>query len=169
MAEFLSDFFTIGSFASDDAERRDTARENSARPAIAEHAYLSAGVGQQRVKEPLLFPVVFRTQPHFTFGSAVIKNPLPSLWHDPVGMSGVWAWKRDTRGFFTGAFIWWRVDVYVLDDADASGSQYLHAQASTKVQHFLAFSGIAFKDLPKTSSDTLTPRTSGLNDYTSGD
>ncbi len=103
--------------------RRAAAAENTSRPATVEVKHVSTGLGQQRVKEPLIFPVVFRTEPHFTQGSAVILNPDPKVWADPIGTAGVYAWKRDKRGFFLGAYCWVRVDMSRLDGGIIADNQ----------------------------------------------
>lgn len=142
---------------SDDVSRADTLRQNSTRPASAEITYISNGVGQQRVHTPIIFPVIFRTEPHFTFGSAVIHNPNPKIWHDPIGQSGVYAWVRDSRGFFTGATIWVRVEVHPI----VAGTALMVPPVTC--QHYLTFTGLAFKDIPSNSLlPDLQPRTVGL-------
>lgn len=165
MSEFRATFHFVENSQDDDANRAKAAKENAARSAVAEMTYISTGVTQQRVKTPITFPVIFRTEPHLSTGSAVVKNPAPTEWHDPVGHLGVWKWDRDPRGFFTGAFIWWRVEAYqavpILDD---EGYEILDPPPpAMRVQHFMSFSGIAFKDLPTSSLDpTLPPRTPGV-------
>lgn len=148
------------------AQKRATARENSARQAISQHSIMSIGVGQKRLNSPLAFGVHFRDQPHFSSGCLTVKNPNSKQFADPVGICGVWAWERDARGFYTGARIWWRVDAYLLDNVDVADSGTTTPVTPVmRVQHDLTFSGIAFKDLPSTGYDeTMTPLSSGLND-----
>jgi hypothetical protein len=165
MNEFRATFHFVENAQDEDVNRAKAARENASRSAVAELTYLSTGVTQQRVKSPIAFPVIFRTEPHLSTGSAVVSNPDPNVWHDPVGHIGVWKWDRDARGFFIGAFIWWRVEaspiVPILDDELYEIPD--PEPPNMRVQHFMTFSGIAFKDLPTASLDpTLPPRIPGV-------
>jgi hypothetical protein len=165
MNEFRATFHFIENALDSDTNRAKAARENAARSAVAEMTYVSTGVTQQRVKTALTFPVIFRTAPHLTTGSSVVANPKPNIWHDPVGHVGVWKWDRDARGFYTGAFIWWRVEAYpispILDDELYEVPDPV--PPNMRVQHFLSFSGVAFKDLPTRSLDpALRSRIAGF-------
>lgn len=146
------------------AHQRATSHENSARPAVSEHTIISTGTGQTRVKSPILFSMHFREQPHFTSGCLTVKNPYPKVFHDPVGQTGVWAWKRDGKGYYVGAYVWWRVDSYMLDTVDLNDSGAANPVPAMQVEHHLSFSAVGFKDLPKQglTDETLTPRASGL-------
>jgi hypothetical protein len=166
----------------DDISRRKADRENAARPAVVEVHQQSKGVGQHRMPKAIIFPVVFRSEPHFTFGSAVVKGPNTTLYNDPRGSSGVWAWQRDGAGHYIGAWCWLRVDVD-RTAIDVSPTTYESAMKNhqselarsltqakaaldlnkIRVRHFLSFSAIAVKTLPtKTLSAALNPRTIGL-------
>jgi hypothetical protein len=164
MNEFMATFHFVEVDQSEERARQEALRENSTRPAVAEMAYISTGVGQMRVNAPLIFPVVFRNEPHLATGSGVASNPKPKLWHDPIGHCGVTAWKRNGRGYFTGAWIWTRVEVYPIGDIlDAGGLVITNpTPPAVKVQHFLTFSGTAHKDLSLTLPDDLNPRTPGV-------
>jgi hypothetical protein len=154
-----------------DENRRSTAKENASRNAQVEVTYNQTGTGQKRVKEAIIFPVIFKNEPHFTSGSGVVSNPNSDVYHDPRGSSGVYAWKRDGRGYYTGAWVWVRIDMERKPISTRTGQgasrqymyQLLAGQLHTKVTHFLTFSAIAFKDLPtNTLSPALTPRTVGF-------
>lgn len=143
----------------DQLSRLDNQKANSARPAYAELTYISTGTGQQRIAKPLIFPVIFRSEPHFTSGSAVLRNPDAKTWHDPIGTCGVYAWQRNSRGHYLGAFIWVRVDCYpVRADLTQAPPQDM------RTQHFMTFSAKAYKeigDLEKTIAD-LKARVPGI-------
>lgn len=162
-ANLVSAFFVEAS-TSDTTAKAQTQAENAARPAICEWTYVSTGIGQLRVAKPILFGISFRTEPHFTTGSATIKNPDAKNWHDPVGNAGVRSWERDSRGLFVGAHIWVRVDMYPLTDATADAATTASALplAKTKTLHYLTFSGNAIKDIPSPTSQVLSTRRVGV-------
>jgi hypothetical protein len=141
----------------DQDSRKATDRENAARPATVEIQQRSNGIGQYRMDKPIVFPVVFRTEPHFTYGSAVIAGPKPTLYHDPRGSSGVWGWQRNGRGYYTGAHCWLRVDCELI------ASDTVVDLSKIVVQHYLTFSAVGIKDLPiQTLLKALSSRAVGL-------
>lgn len=153
VAEFHRYFNFVERNETDTASRRDTAKENAARPASVQITHISTGVGQHRVDKPVRFPVTFRAEPHFTSGSATIKHANPKTWHDPIGTAGVTAWVRDSDGNFVGAKIWVRVDMYPVDP----GNPEPYPAVSTR--HYMTFSALAIKDLPRSAlNPQLTPR-----------
>lgn len=119
----------------DDATRRDILRENSTRPATIELSYTAIGLGQQRVATPLIFPTAFRNEPHFTFGFAAASNPASKTWYDPIASVGVYAWRRNRRKLYTGAFIYYRVDAYPVN------AQNQDLPPDFRTQLFLTFTG----------------------------
>jgi hypothetical protein len=169
--ELFSTFHFVELESDADENRRAAAKENTSRNAQVEITHIQTGIGQKRVAEALIFPVIFKTEPHFTCGSGVISNPNADIWHDPRGSSGIYSWKRDGRGNYIGARIWVRLDMErkagaasksPADTALKHLNQQRAIEAKVKVEHFLTFSAIAFKDLPnKTLSRALTPRTVG--------
>jgi hypothetical protein len=150
--------------------------ENSTRFASVQCTYESTGLGQFRVGKPIIFPVVFRTEPFFTSGSGVIKNPDPKGYLDPVGQSGVYQWEVDERGYFVGAWMWVKITATPKDHVPAHAQNYQQALAELdaarlgtaaknrmKVQHYMAFSAIAIKDVPvPPAGAALKPRTVGI-------
>jgi hypothetical protein len=152
----IATFHFVEIATTDYESRKNADRENSSRPAVVEITQESHGVGQYRLKKPLIFPVVFRTEPHFTFGSAAITGPEPAAFHDPRGSSGVWGWQRNKGGQYTGAYCWLRVDCEQISTSGGDLSKVV-------VQHYLSFSAVAIKNVPaKTRSPSLTPRPVGL-------
>lgn len=176
MAEAL--FHFIETDSGDYASQQGAQRENSSRFASVQCTYESTGLGQFRVGKPIIFPVVFRTEPFFTNGSGVIKNPAPQLYYDPIGQAGVYQWDVDARGYFVGAWMWVKITAeskdassqYALaqnkDQAQAAGRDArLRSVAATRmqVQHYLQFSAIAIKDVPvPPAGAALKPRTVGI-------
>lgn len=171
MAEFAATFHFVEVESQNDVSRRAANKENAARPAVVEYIHQSTGVGQHRVKAALVFPVTFKTEPHFSFGSTVVNNPNHKIWHDPRGSSGIYAWQRDSRGYFTGALFWVHVAMDKIDPGGAydgataytNANAYLKANNQAIVEHHLSFSALAFKDLPtKTLDPKLKPRSTGV-------
>lgn len=155
----LPTFHFVEVAETDDYSRRTATRENSGRPAVVEIQQQSHGTGQYRLTEPIEFPVLFRAEPHFTDGSAVIRAADPKRFHDPRGSAGVWGWARKGSNY-SGAYIWLRVDCDLISAEDSVTTADL---AKVQVQHYLTFSAFAIKALPtSTLSATLTPRTVGL-------
>lgn len=150
----------------DQESRKAADRENSSRAAVVEVQQQSHGVGQYRLAKAVIFPVIFRSEPHFTFGSAVMKGPSTKLFHDPRGSSGVWGWKRNKAGQYTGAMCWLRVDCE--QRSGGTGQAYTTALRGTDlsrviVRHFMTFSAIAVKKLPTSSlTAALAARQVGL-------
>lgn len=153
-----SSFHFVERELSDTRSRVERDRENAGRPAVVEIQQKSSGVGQFRILKAVMFPVVFRTEPHLVTGSAVLTGPDPKLYNDPRGTAGVWGWQRSGR-YYTGAFIWLRADCDMLDaTATPSGAEL----AKTSVQHYLTFSAIAVKNLPTKRLNAASTRKPGL-------
>jgi hypothetical protein len=151
------DKFFVQNTTSDAAAKEQTQKENAARPAVVEMTYESTGVGQQRVSKPLFFGIAFRNEPHFTTGSATVKNPDSKHWHDPIGQAGVRTWERDSRGLYVGAHIWVRTDMYPIDPTNGD-----LPPAKTTTLHYLTFTGTGIKSITNPKSNTLTTRTPGI-------
>jgi hypothetical protein len=169
MSDFISTFHFVEMETDADTDRAAAAKENASRNAQVEITYLQTGVGQKRIPETLIFPVIFKTQPHFTCGSGVVTNPNHDIWNDPRGTSGVVAWRCDSRGFFIGVRMWVHLAMDRKpitattsgDKAKAHQNQQLNP-GKAKVEHFMTFSAVAFKDLPTNTVDpAMTPRKVG--------
>lgn len=159
--EYIATFNFVENATTDEASRAASKKNNAAAQARVEIKLTSKGSGQRRFGL-VTFPVIFAKEPHFTTGSAVIRNPQPKIWHDPIGSAGVYAWKSDSRGFFLGAFMWVRVDVYPVDETFPG----LPPETMT-TQHYLTFSAEAIKQVStgaqvKTATASLATRTVGL-------
>lgn len=162
--DFIPTFHFVENSTKDDAARRAIQNENGARYAQVEMSYIQSGSGQRRIKKPVIFTSIFRTEPHYTCGSAVVKNPSPHVLHDPVGSAGVWAWQTDDRGFYTGAYIWCRADVEAISSAIDAATVTTLAKAA-RTRHHFTFSAVSFKDIPTDKIPVdLQPRYSGLLD-----
>lgn len=130
------------------ATREATTRENTTRRATSEFTIQQSGVGQVRLREPLVFPHIYIQPPHITTGSAVLANPKPAAWNDPRGTCGIYAWTQDGRGYYTGALIWTRVDADLRADYTPADPSEADNPPAMKVKHYLSFSANAIKDIP---------------------
>lgn len=156
----------------DDSTRKDILRINGGRGATAEVGFQVTGTGQIRIKKVVTFPVIFRTEPQYTLGYSVVKNPDPDNWHDPIGSAGVYAWQRNKRGRYLGAFIYVRVDAYPTsgtgityweyDDIDPSLGGSDLPPLNMKTQIYLTFSARGVKDVDLTGVNLNATRMPGI-------
>lgn len=169
MSDIISTFHFVEMETDADNARAATAKENASRNAQVEVTYFQTGVGQKRIEEVIIFPVIFKTEPHFTCGSGVVLNPNHDIWHDPRGSSGIVSWRCDSRGFYIGAKLWVRMEMdrrpmalNAIPQAQKIVNKELGKVAKAKVQHFFTFSAVAFKDLPTSAiPPKMTPRKVG--------
>lgn len=129
----------------------DSLKVNATGQAVVNITYISTGVGQHRQSKPVIFPVVFRKEPHFTSGCATVKHIDTNVWHDPIGSCGLYAWKKDSAGNYIGAYVWTRVDIHPLDPANPD-----RPPANLTTQHYLTFTAVAGKDLPDATNAPST-------------
>lgn len=159
--EAFATFNFVENLTADDNAKVSTKKENATRQATCEIRFQSTGTGQRRNKTPITFPVIFRKEPHFTSGSATVKHPDPTNWHDPIGTVGLYAWRKDARGYYIGCLVWTRVDCYPVDD-----NQGDIPPQNMVTQHYLSFTGQAIKDIPTSGksgkTNSLKPRTVGI-------
>jgi hypothetical protein len=156
--ENIPTFNFVEKSTKDDVTRREILKENSTRAALVEATVISHGTGQVRLKSPVTFTTLFRSEPHFTFGSGVIVNPDAKNWNDPVGSAGVYRWAVDDNNFFVGAYVWVRVDVDAINES-VSG---INPPAGIKTQHYLTFSGMGIKNIKVTVQSDAKPRKPGI-------
>lgn len=166
-------FHFVENDTSNDAARKAGQKENSTRRAVVEVTYQATGYGQKRLATPITFPVTFSTEPHFTSGCGMIRNPAPTQLHDPVGSCGVYQWSVNADGDFVAAWIWVRIDVFAVDARNPLTQNFTPATqtfddalalskalAGLKTLLYLTFTGRATKKLPTSgAANTLTPHT----------
>jgi len=111
---------------------RETQRENSARWAVSSHTIETKGCVSVRVAEPLMFEAPFLGAPSVMSGLVIKKDFDPSSGWMPEVDVGVWQWHRNTRGHYTGAYVFVHVSAGAV---------------TAELQHHFTFSGIAYKDL----------------------
>ena len=150
-------FFDLIVASEERVSRRETQRQNSARLAFSTHTIDSTGSGHTRYPEAIPFDVTFLTPPMVFTGGALI-TPTPTGWHDAELSSGVWQWERNTKGHYTGAYIYMNVRMAAIDDEGFDPPK-------VTTQHHLMFMGVAYKDLGSevaTEAQLLEPKTVGM-------
>lgn len=160
MASPLTGFFDLFTAAEDRSAQKQTQAANAARLAFSAHTIESTGVGTFRRAAPILFDVVFTSEPKIMTGLALLA-PAPDGYLDPDGMSGVWQWHRNLKGHYLGAYVYMSVR---MTDTDGFSSPSAAASA-IQVQHHLTFMGMGYKDLGNAvanDAQVLTPRTVGF-------
>jgi hypothetical protein len=84
--------------------------ENGARLARVAVVYESSGNGELKVAEPIEFGLHFTEEPSVTTGRVLVDGQALVSGQYPNGDSGVWRWKRDEKGYYVGAYIYFVVD-----------------------------------------------------------
>lgn len=106
--------------------------ENSSRWAVSQHLVETRGSVRARLAEPLVFEAPFYDPPFVLTGAAIKKDMAPGAEWLPVTSAGVYQWQRNTKGHYTGAYVF----VSAFD-----------VEAQSEIQYHFMFSGIAYKDL----------------------
>lgn len=121
-----------------DAERlrRAAVQENSARVATHVVRYQSSGTGYIVPPAAFTFDVKFQNEPAITTGCALIKQPDLNHYGYPVITAGVFKWEQDANGLYTGAHLFFVVDVQPkrMPRTDGSNLTLLEAQKSAAEQ-----------------------------------
>jgi hypothetical protein len=108
-------------------------RENSTRLAYSLSQWTTTGAGETIVPGVFNFTCTFLDAPALTSGVSLDPSSAPlALGGVPRVQAGVYSWRRNSQGHYTGAYLYFAVD---------SGGDYV-------LVHSLVFQGIATKDLP---------------------
>lgn len=114
---------------------KDAQKENSARQARNVATWTTTGVGEVKVEKCFAFAATFIYEPIFTSGYALDEDDDLVTGSFPRAYAGVYDWKRDTRGYYTGAWVF-----FVVTANGRPVNYTLH--------HHLSWQGMALKDLP---------------------
>ena len=156
---YVTGYNFVDTTLGDDSDKKLAQAKNATRQAWCEVSVLASGTGQRR-HGLVTFNCIFVREPHLSTGCGTVKNNTHKIWHDPVGNAGVYAWQRDTRGRYTGAFVWTRVEIYPVDPTNLATPP-----DTITTQHFFTFSGVATKNIGpanSTKAATTTPKTPGI-------
>jgi len=110
-------------------------RENASRMAKFYATWTTKGVGEIMVPTVFAFDIRFLEEPCFTSGVTLAGTLNPVTGHFPRATCGVYDWRTDTSGYYTGAYL------YFCVDANGGNPNY-------EVVHHLAWEAAAIKDLP---------------------
>ena len=115
--------------------------ENSARLAQAFAMYDSTGWGEFTVQAVFDFGLTFVEEPVVAYcyaldGDTLVDTRFPRAW------GGVYKWKLDSKGFYTGAW------VFFVVETRSSFIETSAAEPGYEINHYFTFTGIAYKDLP---------------------
>jgi hypothetical protein len=116
---------------------------NSARLATAVGFIDTNGWGEFQNEDVIEFGVTYIEEPAMSYGYAIDGDDLVDL-RFPRAWGGVYAWDRDTRGFYTGAYVFLIVDTKSVEDIADVPTEI----PSYHLNHYFTFSGIAMKTLP---------------------
>jgi hypothetical protein len=111
----------------------DQLAENAGRVARVILTFDTTGEGELLVQRALGFELVFSREPAITTGVALtagrlVKGKFPNV------SAGVWKWDRSSKGYYTGAFLFFV--------CDSGGQPY-------RLRHTVTFEGDAIKVVAK--------------------
>lgn len=130
-------------FGSLEARRASLAaqHENTARMAKFYATWVTKGIGEVIISECLKFSITFLHEPAFTSGIALGDDVDLVPGHFPRATCGVYEWDRNSKGYYTGAYLFFVVDT--LGPGQSVGNE-----PSYEIIHHLTWEGTAMKDLP---------------------
>lgn len=117
--------------------------ENSARLAFAFALVSSTGTGGEiRVEDCQEFGLAFAEKPFVSYGAEVDGDLLVDS-RFPLARGGVYRWRRNAKGFYTGAWVYVVVSTldFQIPSTEATDPEYT-------ILHHFTFAGVAVKDLP---------------------
>lgn len=133
-------------FDAQQKQRADRSRdlENSARHGFATAEYDSTGWGEIVFEDCFEFGMTFTSRPHMFYGFEVKEegNDLVATRY-PRGSGFVYKWRRNGKGFYTGA--WVGCTVYTQD---ATLATVVVTEPNYSLTHFFMFTAMGMKDLP---------------------
>lgn len=122
--------------------RVEQMRTNAARHATSYTAVDSRGSGELLHDECIEFNTTFIHEPMVAHGWALDGDALIEGSYPRVS-AGVYRWRRNRRGYYTGCWLFFTVDVPGdLVDPDTGNA------LGYNINHYFTFAGTAIKDLP---------------------
>lgn len=127
--------------------------ENSPRLAQAWATFRTTGWGEKAFADCYEFDLTFAERPYVSYGSVVLSSTLTDVdevlidTRFPRCWGGVFQWKQNARGFYTGAWCYTIVETqtpFIVAQYDEPGYT---------IQHHFQFSGLGIKDLPEYDVD----------------
>jgi len=122
--------------------------ENSPRLAQAWATFRTVGWGEKAFNNCYEFDLTFAERPFVSYGNVVITNRLQDVdevlidTRFPRCWGGVYQWKQNAHGFYTGAWC------YTVVESASPFIATTYEEPEYVIQHHFTFAGIGIKDLP---------------------
>jgi len=131
--------------------------ENSPRLAQAWATFRTEGWGEKAFEDCFDFNLTFAERPYIQYGNVVISNGLAASVEGadeilidtrfPRCTGGVFQWRLNSRGFYTGAWC------YVTVESASPFIATTFDEPNYVIQHHFQFSAIGIKDMPEYDVD----------------
>jgi len=132
--------------------------ENSPRLAQAWANFRTVGWGETAFDKCYDFDLTFAERPFVAYSNWIIKNGLdPDKYEDvdevlvdsrfPRCFGGVYQWRQNARGFYTGAWC------YVVVESASAFIATAYPDPNYTIQPHFTFAGLGIKDLPEYDLD----------------
>lgn len=120
---------------------REAQRNNEARVASVDITYRTQGTGDLLAPAATTFGgLEFIDEPAVSTGLHVEVRPDLTKFFLPRVTVGVYRWQKNSRGFFTGAFLFFAVDIRAREGVTEAPSR-------TTLVHHVVFTGASYKGL----------------------
>lgn len=137
-------------------QRQNQIGENSARQANAWATFLTTGWGEVEFPDCYEFDLTFAERPFVSHSYVVLSNDLtdedeilvPTRY--PRAYGGVYGWKQNSHGFYTGAWC------FAIVDTQSPYIATVEVDPNYTIQHHYTFMGLGIKDLPDYQVDEST-------------
>lgn len=116
-------------------------KENRARYASAYCRFNSTGWGEIAFPKCFEFGLTFTERPYVSYACSLDGDQLVDT-RFPRSQGGVYKWKQDSRGFYTGAWC------YAVVETQSPYIPTTEAEPKYSLEHDYTFNGLAFKALP---------------------
>lgn len=127
----------------------DATNNNRGRVARVSATWTTIGGGEIRVANAFPFNVVFIEEPSFTSGVVLADGAQLVEGHFPRVHCGVFDWRQDKNGYYTGAYVYFVVDVNYSTAATSAGTGGAPGKIPNyEIHHHLRWEGTAIKTLP---------------------
>jgi hypothetical protein len=97
-------------------QHTEAIKENSARTARLYVTFQTTGAGQLVPPAPVMFELPMFSEPAVSHGFALARAPDRRYFRLPMVSAGVLRWERNNRGYYVGAYLFFRVEVERLVD-----------------------------------------------------
>jgi hypothetical protein len=127
-------------------QRKEAHRENAARNATFTAVYETTGSGDLVPAQAVKFEMPFFSEPSMLSGATLVRLPDRRFYRLPQVTAAVLRWERNTRGFYIGAFMYYRVWCEQLPAALLAPDL---ERPLPVINHHLSFNGAAYKAMSR--------------------